>query len=69
MLQLEFLRKNKELAIQQLAIKNFQAADLIEEVIDLDQSRKNTQKDLDDILARSNQLAKEIGALYKSGQR
>lgn len=69
MLQLEFLRKNKELAIQQLAIKNFQAADLIEEVIDLDQTRKNTQKELDDILARSNQLAKEIGALYKSGQR
>lgn len=69
MLQLDYLRKNKAVAIQQLAIKNFQATDLIEEVIDLDQSRKNTQKELDDILARSNQLAKEIGNLYKSGQR
>lgn len=57
------------MAIERLAIKNFDAAALIEEVIDLDQSRKNAQKELDKIRTVSNRLAKEIGVLYKTGQR
>ncbi|MCF6172050.1 MAG: serine--tRNA ligase [Bacteroidales bacterium] len=68
MLQLDFLRRNKELAVQRLAVKNFEATRLIDEVIELDQSRKNTQKELDDMLAKANRLAKEIGQLYKNGQ-
>ena len=69
MLQLDFLRKNRDLAIERLAIKNFDAAALIDEVIDLDQSRKDAQKELDEIRTISNQLAKEIGQMYKTGQR
>ncbi len=69
MLQLEFLRNNKELAAKRLAIKNFNASNIIDEVIDLDKIRKSTQKQRDDILAGSNHLAKEIGQLYKTGQR
>lgn len=69
MLQLDFLRNNRDLAIKRLAIKNFDASTLIDEVIDLDQSRKNAQKELDEIRTISNRLAKEIGILYKTGQR
>jgi seryl-tRNA synthetase len=69
MLQLDFLRNNKALAIERLAVKNFDASTLIDEVIDLDQSRKNAQKQLDDIRNTAKQLAKEIGVLYKTGQR
>ncbi len=69
MLQLEYLRNNRELAIKRLAIKNFDASTLIDEVIDLDQSRKNAQKQLDETRTLSNRLAKEIGVVYNTGTR
>ena len=69
MLQLQFIRDNKELVINRLNIKNFDASELVEEIINLDNARRSTQKKLDDNLAKSNQLAKEIGRLFKEGQR
>jgi len=69
MLQLQFIRDNKELVINRLKIKNFDASGLVEEIINLDNARRSTQKNLDDNLAKSNQLAKEIGKLFKEGQR
>jgi len=69
MLQLAFIRENKETVIERLAIKNFDARQIIDEVIELDEQRRNTQKKLDDLLAKSNKLAKEIGILFKSGKR
>ncbi len=69
MLQLDFLRQNRDLAIRRLAVKNFDASELVDEIISLDQARKSTQKELDDLLAQANRLAKEIGQLYKAGCR
>ena len=69
MLQLSFIRENKEMVIERLAIKNFDATELINNVIELDELRRSTQKKLDDSLAKSNQLAKEIGRLFKAGDR
>ena len=69
MLQLSFIRENKELVIKRLAIKNFEATALVEEVITLDEQRRSTQKILDDTLAKANKLAKEIGQLFKTGKR
>jgi seryl-tRNA synthetase len=69
MLLINYIRDNKAHVVKQLAIKNFDATILVDEVIELDILRKKTQKELDDILAESNKLAKEIGNLYKQGQR
>jgi|TARA_Y100000031_G_scaffold156576_1_gene211711 seryl-tRNA synthetase len=69
MLQLNYIRENKADIIKRLAIKNFDATVIVDEVIELDDLRKKTQKELDDTLATSNKLAKEIGKLYSSGQR
>ena len=68
MLQINFIKENKEEVIRLLSVKNFKAAELVEEVIQLDDERKATQKVLDDQLAESNKLAKQIGVLYKSGE-
>lgn len=68
MLQLNRIRENKAEIISLLAIKNFDATIIIDEVIKLDDLRKTTQKDLDDTLSTSNKLAKEIGKLYSTGQ-
>ncbi|MFC5411359.1 serine--tRNA ligase [Larkinella bovis] len=70
MLLLPFIRDNKETTLAGLNKKRFANAEtVVEQVLALDQQRRDTQKELDDVLARSNAKAKEIGALMKSGQK
>jgi len=68
MLQIQYIKEHREEVINLLAIKNFNASDLIQQVLDLDIKRRNSQKKLDDLLATSNKSAKEIGMLYKTGK-
>jgi seryl-tRNA synthetase len=68
MLQISFLRDNKEEALQRLAIKNFNDISLIEKALELDGQRRKTQTELDSLLSNQNSLAKQIGDLFKSGK-
>lgn len=68
MLSIAFIRENKAEVIQRLAIKNFTRTDLIDQVLEKDEARRNLQQELDNTLAQTNKMAKEIGLLYKSGQ-
>ena len=68
MLQVPYIRNHKEEVITRLAVKNFDAKDTIDEIIALDEQRRKTQAELDNTLAESNKLSKEIGMLYKSGK-
>jgi len=68
MLQLNFLREKKQNVIESLKVKNFDASTIIDEVITLDDNRKSTQQQSDELLARANSIAKEIGILFKSGK-
>lgn len=65
MLTLKFIQDNKDLIISRLAIKNFDAKNIIDEVISLDEKRKVTQNELDKAQAELNTLSKEIGKLFK----
>lgn len=70
MLQVSYIRENKDEVIKRLAVKNFKDAEaIIGQVIELDNSRRNTQKDGDNVKAEANSLAKQIGDLMKSGKR
>jgi seryl-tRNA synthetase len=70
MLQLNYIRENKEDVLKRLAIKNFKNADeIINSVIELDSNRKAIQRQGDDIKAEANVLAKQIGELMKTGKR
>ncbi|AQG81724.1 serine--tRNA ligase [Spirosoma montaniterrae] len=70
MLQLPFIRENKDTVLAGLRKRHFANADaIIEQVLTLDQQRRDTQRDLDDTLAQSNAKAKEIGALMKAGNK
>ncbi len=69
MLQIGFIRDNKDEVIERLAVKNFDASKIIEKCIELDDDRKTTQNELDAILNESNKLAKEVGALFKQGKK
>ncbi|MDD5507702.1 MAG: serine--tRNA ligase [Bacteroidales bacterium] len=68
MLELTYIREHKQDVIRRLGIKNFKAVHLVDEIAQADAERRRIQKSLDDILAESNQAAREIGILYKSGR-
>jgi len=68
MLQPQFIRENKELVIERLTKRNIDAKSMIEDVIALDENRRNLQAQLDNTSAELNSLSKEIGNLFKSGE-
>ncbi|OFX22161.1 MAG: serine--tRNA ligase, partial [Bacteroidetes bacterium GWA2_31_9b] len=69
MLTLKILQENKEFVIERLAVKNFKAESLINQILELDQKRRSTQNSMDNNQAELNKLAKEIGELFKSGKQ
>ena len=69
MLQVPFIRDNQKLVLEGLAKRNFaNAKEIIESVIEADETRRKIQVLLDDTLAESNALSKEIGLFFKTGQ-
>jgi seryl-tRNA synthetase len=69
MLTLNVIRENKEKVIAGLKIKNFDASTIIDQVIELDKTRREIQQDSDALLAEMNNLSKEIGQLFKEGKQ
>ncbi len=70
MLQLGVIRENKDFVIQRLQIKNFkQATQIIEQIIYLDNSRRELQKLSDENKQQQNIIAKQIGSLFKEGKK
>ncbi len=68
MLQVSEIRENKQQFIEALAKRGVDSAQLLEEILQLDEQRRSTQAQLDEILANSNRYSREIGELYKKGQ-
>ncbi len=70
MLTLKLITEQYDRVIAGLNKKHFNGAkEAIDAVIAKDQERRATQKELDENLAKSNQLAKSIGALMKEGKK
>lgn len=69
MLQISYIKENKEKVLSGLKKRNFKDLDIIDQVLQADEKRRATQTELDTILAQSNKLSKEIGALMKSGKK
>lgn len=69
MLQVAYIKENKEHVLKGLAVRNFENAEtIIQEILSVDEIRKATQTELDAVLAESNKISKEIGNLFKSGE-
>jgi seryl-tRNA synthetase len=69
MLQIAFVRENQEKVIKALAKRNMDAQSLVEEVVQLDESRRSVQAEMDNALSESNKLSKDIGDLMKNGEK
>ena len=69
MLQVNFLRQNTDLAKKKLAIKHFANIDLVDEVIAVDDQRKQLQAAFDDLQSKVNAASKEIGGHMAKGEK
>jgi seryl-tRNA synthetase len=70
MLQIQYIRENTEAVVKGLEKRSITAArETVEQIIDLDKKRRETQVELDNVLASSNSIAKEIGQLMKEGKK
>ncbi|MDB5263408.1 MAG: serine--tRNA ligase [Adhaeribacter sp.] len=70
MLQIAVLREQTEQIIAGLRKKNYNnAAAEVAAILDLDQSRRTLQASHDEVQARANALAREIGGLMKTGNK
>ena len=69
MLTLKLLREQPEFVIARLAVKHFDAKEIVYDIIDLDKKRRSAQQELDSCLAEQKIKASEIGKLMKEGRR
>ena len=69
MLQVNFLRENKERVTAGLNKRNFKQIELVDEAISTDDERKKLQFKLDQNLTEMNKISKEIGILMKEGKK
>jgi len=69
MLTLKLLRESPDFVIRRLAVKNFDAKEIVEKVIALDDKRKALQTESDALLAQQKKAAAAIGQLMKEGKK
>ncbi len=69
MLQVNFLRENKDRVLEGLQKRNFKNPELVDEAIALDEERRKIQVELDNLNAEKNKISKEIGILMKEGKK
>ena len=69
MLTLKLLRDDPEFVIRKLAVKHFDARDIVYRIVELDKNRRSLQTELDSCLAGQKQKASLIGSLMKDGKK
>jgi seryl-tRNA synthetase len=69
MLQVQFIRQNKELVLERLAVKHFKEPGIVDEVLALDDQRKKLTLEYDETQAKINSASKEIGKLMAAGDK
>lgn len=69
MIQLAYIRENKEDVVRRLAVKNIDAAPAIEEIVRTDAEKRRCQTELETLLAEQNNLARQVGEMMKAGKK
>ena len=69
MLQVNFIKTNREAVLKGLAKKHFAETSLVDTIISLDDERKKLQFELDERQSKINTFSKEIGQLMAAGEK
>lgn len=68
MIEIARIRDNYTEIIEKLKIRNFDANEIIHQILELDKKKREIQVDSDGLLSKRNTLSKEIGNLFKTGK-
>ena len=68
MLNLKFIQDNPELVVEKLKRKNFDASEIVSNIIDLNTKKNKLQGEADSAKAEMNKISKEIGLLFREGK-
>jgi seryl-tRNA synthetase len=69
MLQVNYIRENREKVLERLSVRNFKQVELVDQIIAVDEERRSTQSSLDNLQAEANTAAKQIGELMRNGKK
>jgi len=69
MLTLKLLRENPEFVIKKLAVKHFDAREIVTRINELDANRRSLQQEIDACLAEQKKKAALIGGFMKAGDK
>ncbi|ETZ20265.1 serine--tRNA ligase [Pedobacter sp. V48] len=69
MLQVNYIRENREKVLEGLSVRNFKHPELVDEIIKIDEERRQVQTSLDNLSAVAKAAAKQIGELMRSGKK
>jgi len=67
MLQISYIRQNKDLVKERLAVKYFAEPELVDKIIALDDEKRKLQLESENIQSKANSISKEIGQLFAKG--
>ncbi len=69
MLTINLIRENKDFVIERLRVKNFDATETVDKILELDQMRREIQSKFDQAQGDMNRISKEIGIMIKEGRK
>ena len=69
MLSIDKISNDKDETLKGLEKRGFKNLGVIDEIIELNNSRKKIQQELDQFLFESNTISKEIAEIFKSGNK
>lgn len=67
MLQINFLRQNRDLVVEKLRVKHFGNPEVVDTILELDEKRRKILTDKEELLAKRNASSKAIGQLMAKG--
>ena len=67
MLDIRFIRDNKDFVKERLAFRNFKETGCVDEIISLDETVKITKRRIEDAQSQINSYSTEISRLVKNG--
>lgn len=69
MLTLKVIQEQRDFVVERLKVKNFDAEQIVDEIIALDNRRKQQQAEAEAIQQKMNAISKSVGQLMKEGRR
>jgi len=69
MLQVNYIRENRDKVLERLSVRNFKQPELVDDIIKIDEERRQVQTSLDNLSAIANASAKQIGELMRAGKK